>query len=115
MGVRLTRDVSSFRMTAHGSSEALMHPTGRSEYEWFRLLSDVLETGDIALAAPDTDTPAFGTVIGVVPTHDGAVEEVYDALRVGAAWIGSSCGWGWRGSRGRSTECTVPTRCRTSS
>ena len=66
--------------------EALMHhsvliPEGRSEYEWFRLLSDVLETGDIALAADDSDSPAFGTVIGVVPTHDGAVAEVYDALR----------------------------------
>ena len=38
--------------------EALMYhsvliPEGRSEYEWFRLLSDVLETGDIALAAAD--------------------------------------------------------------
>ena len=66
--------------------EALMHhrvliPEGRTEYEWFRLLSDVLETGDIALAYADVDTPAFGTVIGVVPTHDGAVAEVYDALR----------------------------------
>ena len=66
--------------------EALMHhrvliPEGRSEYEWFRLLSDVLETGDIALDAPDCDAPAFGTVIGVVPTHDGAVAGVYDALR----------------------------------
>ena len=66
--------------------EALMHhrvliPEGRSEYEWFRLLSDVLETGDIALADTDADTPAFGTVIGVVPTHDGAVAEVYNALR----------------------------------
>ena len=66
--------------------EALMHhrvliPEGRSEYEWFRLLSDVLETGDIAFDTPDTETPAFGTVIGVVPTHDGAVADVYDALR----------------------------------
>ena len=66
--------------------EALMYhrvliPEGRSEYEWFRLLSYVLETGDIALDAADADTPAFGTVIGVVPTHDGAVAEVYDALR----------------------------------
>ena len=66
--------------------EALMHhrvliPEGRSECEWFRLLSDVLETGDIALDGADADSPAFGTVIGVVPTHDGAVAEVYDALR----------------------------------
>ena len=66
--------------------EALMHhrvliPEGRSEYEWFRLISDVLETGNIALDAADADTPAFGTVIGVVPTHDGAVADVFDALR----------------------------------
>ena len=66
--------------------EALMYhrvliPEGRSEYEWFRLLSDVLETGDIALNADDADAPAFGTVVGVVPTHDGSVAEVYDALR----------------------------------
>ena len=66
--------------------EALMHhrmliPEGRSEYEWFRLLSDVLETGDVAFDAADADTPAFGTVVGVVPTHDGAVADVYDALR----------------------------------
>ncbi len=67
--------------------EALMHhrvliPEGRSEYEWFRLLSDALETGDIALDAADSITPSFGTVIGVVPTHDGAVAEVYGALRI---------------------------------
>ena len=66
--------------------EALMHhsvliPEGRTEYEWFRLLSDVIETGDIALDTTDADTPAFGTVIGVMPTHDGAVADVYDALR----------------------------------
>ena len=41
----------------------------------------MLETGEVALDAVDADTPAFGTVIGVVPTHDGAVAEVYDALR----------------------------------
>ena len=41
----------------------------------------MLETGEIGLDDADADTPAFGTVIGVVPTHDGAVAEVYDALR----------------------------------
>ena len=66
--------------------EALMYhkvllPEGRSEYEWFRLLSDVLETGEIAIGDAVANTPAFGTVIGVVPTHDGAVADVYDALR----------------------------------
>lgn len=66
--------------------EALMHhrviiPEGRSEYEWFRLLSDVLETGHLALQIADADTPAFGTVVGVAPTHDGAVADAYYALR----------------------------------
>ena len=66
--------------------EALMHhsvliPEGRSEYEWFRLLSAALETGDTSLDPAAADTPAFDTVIGVVPTHDGAVADVYEALR----------------------------------
>jgi putative ATP-dependent endonuclease of the OLD family len=66
--------------------EALMHhrvllPEGRSEYEWFRLLSEVLETGDLALQTADVDTPAFGTAVGVTPTHDGAVAETHNALR----------------------------------
>jgi len=66
--------------------EALMHhrvliPEGRSEHEWFRLLSDVLETGDMALQIDEPDVPAFGTVIGVVPVHDGAVAQTYADLR----------------------------------
>lgn len=67
--------------------EALMYhrmliPEGRSEYEWFRLLSDVLETAEMVPEDADADTPAFGTVVGVVPTHDGAIADVYDALRI---------------------------------
>ena len=45
------------------------------------MLSDVLETGDLAFDTNDAGTAAFGTGIGVVPTHDGAVAEIYDALR----------------------------------
>lgn len=65
--------------------EALMHyrvlvPEGRSEFEWFRLLSDVLETGELALQGGASVTPSFGTVVGVVPTHDGAVTETINAL-----------------------------------
>lgn len=66
--------------------EALMHlrvliPEGRSECEWFRLLSDALETGDLGLEIADADIPAFGTVVGVTPTHNGAVADTYNALR----------------------------------
>ncbi|MGH7848106.1 MAG: ATP-dependent nuclease [Candidatus Binatia bacterium] len=66
--------------------EALMQhrvliPEGRSEYEWLRLLSDVLETGEHALDSGGSGAPSFGTVVGVVPTHDSAVEETFCTLR----------------------------------
>lgn len=65
--------------------EALMHhrvliPEGRSEYEWFRLLADELETADQPLDAGGAGTPPFGTVVGVVPTHDSAVAETFNTL-----------------------------------
>lgn len=65
--------------------EALMHhrvliPEGRSEYEWFRLLTDVLETGDQVLVEADASMPSFGTVVGVVPTHDSSVTETFRTL-----------------------------------
>jgi len=66
--------------------EALMHycvliPEGRSEFEWFRLLSNTLETGDWPMEAVHDETPSFGTVIGIVPTHDSAVKETFTMLR----------------------------------
>jgi energy-coupling factor transporter ATP-binding protein EcfA2 len=66
--------------------EALMQdrvlvPEGRSEYEWFRLLTEILETGDHALVASESDTPPFATVIGVVPTHESAVTETFKRLQ----------------------------------
>jgi len=66
--------------------EALMHhrvliPEGRSEYEWFRLLTEALETGDHALDTAASETPSFGTVVGITPTHDSAVAETFAKLR----------------------------------
>ena len=66
--------------------EALMQyrvliPEGRSEYEWFRLLADVLETGTAVVELADQNVPPFGTVIGVIPTHDSAVTETFVRLR----------------------------------
>ena len=62
---------------------------------WFRLLANLCcistragifflsasKTGDQALKPSDSETPAFGTVVGVVPTHDSAVAETYNMLR----------------------------------
>lgn len=66
--------------------EALMHhrvliPEGRSDYEWFRLLDEKLENGEHALHATLPGKPSFGTVVGVVPTHDSAVAETFSTLR----------------------------------
>ena len=66
--------------------EALMFhrvliPEGRSEYEWLRLLVNMIETGDITLQLEDDIQPSFGTVVGVVPTHDAAVTPTFDSLR----------------------------------
>jgi hypothetical protein len=56
-------------------------PEGRSEYEWFRLLADLLETAAPTESLAESDIPAFGTVVGIIPTHDSAVTETYRVLR----------------------------------
>jgi energy-coupling factor transporter ATP-binding protein EcfA2 len=56
-------------------------PEGRTEYEWLRLLADLLETTEPTEALIESDIPAFGTVVGVIPTHDSAVVETYRVLR----------------------------------
>lgn len=66
--------------------EALMYrfaliPEGRTEYEWLRLLADVVETGDRALTLTGSRTPPFGAVVGVIPTHESAVIETFQRLR----------------------------------
>lgn len=66
--------------------EAMMHtcvlvPEGRSDYEWFRVLSDALETADRAWTVPRPQVPPFGSVVGVVPTHESAVINTYERLR----------------------------------
>ena len=67
--------------------EALMHhrvliPEGRSEYEWFRLWSDAVETCSIASRSePTAIAPPFTAVVGVVPTHNAAVSETYTSMR----------------------------------
>jgi len=64
--------------------EALMQhkvliPEGRSEYEWFRLISEKLEISDIT-SNVHTGSTSFGTIIGVIPTQDSAVEEIFNTL-----------------------------------
>jgi hypothetical protein len=64
--------------------EALMHsnllvPEGRIDFEWLRLLSACVETAEAQATAPQEDV-AFGTTVGVIPTHDAAVVETFRRL-----------------------------------
>lgn len=66
--------------------EALMFPRvlvpeGRIDYEWLRLLLDVAETGERTLHGLQSTVPPFGSVVGVVPTRDSAVQVTFERLR----------------------------------
>lgn len=65
--------------------EALMQhkvlaPEGRTEYEWFSLLSDATEMEDQARWLESDGVPPFGSVVGVVPTQN--VTETYERIRM---------------------------------
>ncbi len=62
---------------------ALMHecvlvPEGRTEFDLLRLLAMALELHDRELLP---DRALFGTLVGIVPTHDAAVMATFEALR----------------------------------
>lgn len=62
---------------------ALMHecvlvPEGRTEFDLLRLLAMALELHDKELLP---DRSLFGTLVGIVPTHDAAVKATFEALR----------------------------------
>jgi putative ATP-dependent endonuclease of the OLD family len=66
--------------------EALMFnrvlvPEGRSDFEWIRLLLDIVETGERPLHRVESSVPPFGCVIGTVPTRDAAVRATFEKLR----------------------------------
>jgi hypothetical protein len=66
--------------------EALMHsnilvPEGRIDFEWLRLLSACTETAEALATVPPEDL-AFGTTVGVIPTHDASVVETFGRLSV---------------------------------
>lgn len=66
--------------------DALMHarvlvPEGRTEYELLRLLVALTESSEGWGVDETADTVAFGSVVGVVPTHDAAVVKTFEALR----------------------------------
>lgn len=66
--------------------EALMQPyvvipEGRCEFEWFELLVNVIETSDREMVETSCEAIPFGSVVGIIPTHDSAVLETFRRLR----------------------------------
>jgi len=66
--------------------EALMFPRvlvpeGRTDYEWLRLLLDVVETGKRPAQPLASPAPPYGSVVGVVPTRKSAVPVTFERLR----------------------------------
>jgi hypothetical protein len=58
--------------------EYVLIPEGRIDFEWFRLLvhcTETKESWDIA-----QDGVAFGTLFGVIPTHDAAIYSTFQRL-----------------------------------
>jgi hypothetical protein len=65
--------------------EALMFPRvlvpeGRIDFEWLRLLLDIAETGARSLEPGYGTVPPYGSVVGVVPTRDSAIQVTYERL-----------------------------------
>ncbi len=58
--------------------EFILIPEGRIDYEWLRLLTKCTETKE-SWDVTEDDVP-FGTMIGVIPTHDAAISVTYDRL-----------------------------------
>ncbi len=76
-----------FLDSRHSLLDALMHsrvlvPEGRTEYELLRLLTALSEASEGWAAGGAEDPVAFGTVVGVIPTHDAAVLKTFETLRL---------------------------------
>ena len=59
-------------------SECVLVPEGRTEFDLLRLLAMALELHDKELLP---ERSLFGTLVGIVPTHDAAVLATFEALR----------------------------------
>jgi putative ATP-dependent endonuclease of the OLD family len=55
-------------------------PEGRIDFEWLRLLLDIVETGERSLSLDENPIPPFGSVVGVVPTKDSSVIPTFERL-----------------------------------
>jgi putative ATP-dependent endonuclease of the OLD family len=71
-----------FQLNRTDTVSALMHdlvlvPEGRIDFDMFRLLTRAV---DLRQGWVKAETNDFGTAIGIVPTHDGAIVDTYSLL-----------------------------------
>lgn len=73
-----------FQQSRQETIEALMHevvlvPEGRLDFEWLRRLISSTETREGWDLTGEGEAP-FGTLIGVIPTHEASVNETYEVI-----------------------------------
>lgn len=76
-GVRKLYQINRVETTAALMSDRVLVPEGRFDFEWLDLLLRIVELGEGGEVAC-----AFGSHVGVVPTHDSCVEATCAALRM---------------------------------
>ena len=72
-----------FQLNRSDTVSALMHeavliPEGRLDWDWLRLISRAVDTVQTWQGESDC---RFATVVGVIPTHDAAVQATFEALK----------------------------------
>lgn len=107
-----------FQLNRIDTIAALMHdvvlvPEGRIDWEWLKLL---VRAVDLSQGWTEAEESRFGAYIGLIPTHDAAVEATVSALmplhpRVGALVDGDTAGLAYARALARGTrQATVIVR-----
>ena len=76
-GVRKLYQLNRTDTIAALMHDAVLVPEGRIDYEWMKLLVRVV---DLSQGWTQTEESRFGAYIGLVPTHDAAVQTTIEAL-----------------------------------
>lgn len=109
-GLRKLYQINRIETTAAMMSDRVLIPEGRFDFEWLDLLLRVVELGEGGEIAC-----AFGSHVGVVPTHDSCVEITCAALRkahpnIVALVDGDGAGQGYAAALVQAQACSAVLR-----
>ncbi len=109
-GLRKLYQINRVETTAAMMSDYVLVPEGRFDFEWLDLLLRIVELGEGGEIAC-----AFGSYLGVVPTHDSCIEITCAALRnahpnIVALVDGDGAGQGYAAALVQSHACSVVLR-----